>query len=161
MFLRDLSLSNRLWLILLIAILPLFALTSYDYRKAREDALKDVERDARNLLNGALIAEDQAKRQAEITLRTMALANDMSTLDGNECSGLASRLQVVRTDLANLGAADPNGLVFCSAVRSPGKPVDVRDRAWFTESVAASGMSQGQFLIGRISGKPSVTFGYP
>ncbi len=161
MLLRNLSLSNRLWLILLIAILPLFALTSYDYQQARQEALRSIEGDARLLLSGALIAEGEALRQAEITLRTMALANDMSTLDSKECSGLASRLQSVRTDLANLGAADPDGMVFCSAVPSSGKPVDVSDRDWFRESLSSSGISQGQFLVGRISGKPSVSFGYP
>lgn len=161
MLLSNLSLSNRLWLILLLAILPLFALTSYDYRLAREDALKTIERDARHLLSGALIAEDEALRQAEITLRTMALANDMATLDKEECSGLASRLQSVRPDLANLGAATPDGMIFCSALPWPGKLVDVTDRAWFRDSSSASGISLGEFLIGRISGKPSVTFGYP
>jgi PAS domain S-box-containing protein len=161
MQLRNQSLSNRLWLILLIAILPLFALTSYDYQQARQAALQSIERDARLLLSGALIAEDEALRQAEITLRTMALANDMSTLDAKECSGLANRLKSVRTDLANLGAANPDGMVFCSALPLSNKLVDVRDRTWFRESASASGISQGQFLIGRISGKPSVTFSYP
>ena len=41
MFLRDLSLSNRLWLILLIAILPLFALTAYAKNERADLSQKD------------------------------------------------------------------------------------------------------------------------
>ena len=156
----NLSLNTRLWLALGFCILPLFILTLYDYRQERQNALRDVELKGTLILNGALIAEEAAFQQIEMTMAIMARANDLKNLDPAECSGLSVRMQASYPDLSNLGAATPDGKVFCSAIRF-NKPVTVEDREWFIDALKSTGATRGQFITGRISGKPVATFGYP
>jgi len=154
------SLSSRLWLVLALAMLPLLALTVYDYRRERQGAIVNLEQDARLMLQAATIEEEAALRDVRQTLRTMAGADDMRELDPAACNGLVRRLLNSAENIANLGAAYPTGDVFCSA-QTMDKPVNVADREWFQESLSNNQISKGQFLIGKISGKPGITFGLP
>ena len=94
------------------------------------------------------------------TFQIMARADNLQSLDPQDCSGLAQRLLQSMEDFANLGAALPDGTVFCSA--SPGQTrVSVTDRNWFQEAQSGEGITSGEFVTGRISGKPGMVFGYP
>ncbi|UCV09285.1 response regulator [Dechloromonas denitrificans] len=154
------SLSSRLWLVLALAMLPLFALTIYDYRNQRRNAIAGIEQDARLMLQATRIEEQAALRQVRQMLRIMAAADNLKQLDPADCTGLVQRLLKSSEHVSNLGAAYPNGDVFCSAVPSPA-PINVADRSWFQNSLTNHDISDGQFLIGRFSGKPGITFGLP
>src|SRR5512145_1875874 len=154
------SLSSRLWLVLALAMLPLFAFTIYDYRNQRRNAIAGIERDARLMLQATRIEEQAALRQVRQMLRIMAAADNLKQLDPADCTGLVQRLLKSSEHVSNLGAAYPNGDVFCSAVPSP-TPINVADRSWFQNSLTNHDISDGQFLIGRFSGKPGITFGLP
>lgn len=123
------SLNSRLWLVLCLAILPLFALTVYDYRNGRQEALANVEREARLMLQSTHIVEESARRHVLQILRIMAKADNMRQLDPKDCTGLVTRLSASSEDISNLGAAYPNGDVFCSSTKTP-TPINVSDRNW-------------------------------
>jgi len=154
------SLSSRLWLVLALAMLPLLALTIHDYRRERQEAIAGIEQDARLMLQAAGIEEVAAIRQVRQTLRIMAGADNMRSLDSKDCSGLAERLLQAGENISNLGAAYPDGNVFCSAKPST-LQVNVADRAWFKETLGNTDISNGQYVVGKISGKPGITFGLP
>lgn len=156
--LTELSIRQRIWLVLSLAIAPLFILTVSDYFDERERRMAAFAGDARLMLNGVLIAEIEQRHHVEALLRTFAGADNIQQADPADCSGLASRMIAAHRDLANLGAATPDGDVFCSGVTST-KPVQVNDRLWFQQALAQSDVTPGQFSIGRISGQPGVTFG--
>jgi len=90
----------------------------------------------------------------------MAGADNLRRLDPEDCQGLARRLAQAAGDYHNIGAALPDGRVFCSALPMTG-PANVSDRRWFQEGLTATGLTHGQFLVGRISGQPVIVFGYP
>src|SRR6185369_792133 len=71
-----------------------------------------------------------------------------------------SRLLQSAENISNLGAALPNGDVFCSA-RPSGRQINVADRSWFREARGAQDITHGEFVVGRISGQPGVVFGLP
>jgi hypothetical protein len=110
------SLSSRLWLVLALAMLPLFALTIYDYRNQRRNAIADIEKNARLMLQAARIEEQAALRQVRQVLRIMAASDNLKQLDPADCTGLVQRLQKSSEHVSNLGAAYPNGDVFCTAI---------------------------------------------
>ena len=143
-----------------MAVAPIFVLTLLDYHQQREDLLADVEYDARLMLSGALVAEREAMRSVDAMLKTMAGADNLRTGDAKECALLAGRLMLAYRDLSNLGAATPDGEVFCTGLVG-NSPINVMDRQWFQDTWHQNGTTNGQFLIGRISGKPGVTFGFP
>jgi PAS domain S-box-containing protein len=154
------SLSSRLWLVLALAMLPLLGLTIKDYFDERNNALIHIEQNARSILEGARIEEESALRDVGYILKIMSRANDLENLNADSCSGLARRLIATFTNFSNVGAALPNGDVICSAVNSP-TPVNIKERLYFQEALTGKEISKGQFLIGKISGKPGITFGMP
>ena len=154
------SLSSRLWLVLALAIVPLLLLTVIDFRHERQTATNNIVQLGRSLLQHSRIEEEAALRQVREMLHIMAGADNMRSLDPDDCSGLARRLISVTHDIANIGAALPNGDVFCSAHPSA-QPINVADRPWFQEARTATDVTGGHYLVGRISGRRGITFGLP
>jgi len=143
-----------------MACLPVFLMAFFDYRERRQDAIVALENEVSRMLTAARLTEDAALGSMRQTFQIMARADNLQSLDPQDCSGLAQRLLQSMEDFANLGAALPDGTVFCSA--SPGQTrVSVTDRNWFQEAQSGEGITSGEFVTGRISGKPGMVFGYP
>ncbi len=154
------SLAKRFWQLLLLVFAPMLILIVHDYYSERQASIDHVEQRAKVMMFSLRVAEEAAEREARQLLSTMALANDMRDLKAEECNGLASRLHASAENFANIGAVLPNGEVFCSSLGVKSS-INVQDRAWFQEVQSAQGMTHGQFVIGKISGRPGITFGYP
>ncbi len=77
-----------------------------------------------------------------------------------DCNRLVGRLLTLNRVYANLGAADIEGNVFCSALPLPA-PINIADRLYFQQAISRHDFASGEFQIGRITGKPGVNFGYP
>lgn len=160
MSLSNSSLSSRLWLVLAIAMLPLLGLTINDYIHERQNTFSGIEKNARLILQGAQIEEQAAQRDVHQILTMFGRANEMDSLDPEACNGLTRRLVSTYQDFSNLGAVSPAGDVFCAAISSPA-PINVSERLWFQESLTSQGLTNGQFVVGKMSGKPGITFGMP
>jgi len=146
--------------VLALTIIPLAALSFLHFRQERQTAVEHMTALARSLLQASAIEEGAARRQVDQLLRIMAGADNMRSLDPADCTGLVERLIASSQHVANIGAATPDGKVFCSAQPMQGS-VNIADRQWFRETLASQGMTAGQYVIGRISGKPAVIFGLP
>jgi signal transduction histidine kinase/CheY-like chemotaxis protein len=155
-----LSLGNRLWLTIALVVLPVLALSIYDYRVDRQGALASVRREAKLMVQSAHIEEAAALRHIGQVLRIMAASDNMRQLDPDECNGLATRVASSSKDITVVGASRPDGTVFCSSIRSS-TVITVNDRRWFQEALVSNDMTQGQFTIGKLSGQPGITFGLP
>jgi diguanylate cyclase (GGDEF)-like protein/PAS domain S-box-containing protein len=154
------SLNLRLWAVVLLAVLPIFALVVLDYQAQRRDLVRELEDDIRRMLSVSAQQEVLALESVRGTLKVMARANDLQGLDPQACSGLAKRMLDALGAFNNLGAALPDGRVFCSARGADGA-VAALDRGWFDEAHAIYGLTSGNFAIDRISGQPTLVFGYP
>ena len=154
------SLHFRLWLVIGLACLPVFLMVFLDYRNQRHDAIHGLENEVNRMLNSVEMTEESALRSMRQTFQIMARADNLQSLDGADCSGLARRLMESMENVANVGAVLPNGAVFCSALPLH-KQISVSDRPWFRNALASTGITAGQVLIGQLSGKPNVTLGYP
>ena len=154
------SLNLRLWLTIAIAVLPILLFTLIDYGERREQALAAIHTEVGDRLAGARREAQAAHRAVALALRIMARSGDLQSMDPSACTEIARRLIGSLEGFANIGAAHPDGAVFCSAQASTAA-VSVADRAWFRNAMRAEGISAGEFIIGRISGKPGIVFGYP
>ena len=154
------SLYWRLWLIIALAVTPPLLIGVIEYQSSRTEATQTTIRAVENTLAGARAAEERAVRDIATLMRIMANASELRGIDAQECSGLAQRLQEPFPGLNNLGAVLPDGTVFCSAEPTT-RTITVTDRQWFAEAGSAQGITRGEFVIGRISGEPSVVFGLP
>ena len=153
------SLHTALWLVIAIATVPALLLAFFDYQQSRRDALLNVTDDAQTMLTMARSSEQAAVREVQQLLRIMAGANEMQSADPVACNQLAQRLIKSNAHISSMGAVTPEGLVFCSARTFSGM-VNVADRQWFKNALISRDFAPGQFLVGRISGQPGITFGY-
>ncbi len=62
--------------------------------------------------------------------------------------------------IANLGATDTGGVTFASGLALKG-PVNLSDRSYFKNAMKRKDFSSGEFQVGRITGLPTINFGYP
>ncbi len=154
------SLHWRLWLIILIAVTPPLLIGIVEHQRVRAEAVETIRLSIDNLLSAAEAAERHAVRDVGVMMRIMANASDMRELDAEACSGLARRLRQALPGFVNLGAATPNGAVFCSA-ESSSSSIDVYDRQWFQSTLDTQRLTNGELVVGRITKRISVTFGYP
>jgi diguanylate cyclase (GGDEF)-like protein/PAS domain S-box-containing protein len=154
------SLGFRLWVTVAIAVLPFLLFALLDYQDRREEAVARIHTDITQQMSHVQREMDSAHRLVELVLKIMAGSNDFQGQDPVRCAGIARRLLNVLPGFANIGAATAGGAVFCSAQPAAAQ-VDVADRSWFQAGLQADGLTPGEFIRGRISGKPGLVFGYP
>ncbi len=154
------SLRSRAIFLVLLAILPLLALTFYSYMEQRDRALAEVQRDelvtARNL---ATTLESLIGNTRQL-LETLARSPQVRRHDREGCEALFAKLLEQSPHYALIGAADLEGRMFASAPPAPDS-VSIADRLWFRKAIETRAFAVGETLLGRISGKYNLTLSYP
>ncbi len=107
-----------------------------------------------------LAANDQEQLIGATRQLLIDLGYEWRTHPPNACSELFARRLNLSRLYANLGAADPNGDIFCSAIPRRGR-VNIADRAYFWRAKLARDLVIGEYQIGRVTGKATINFGYP
>jgi len=154
------GLRARVTLVALLTALPLAALMLWgaveDRVQHREQAAGEVGRLA------ALAATGQANilDGARSTLRALADAEEITAAAEPACSERLAKVLARAPELANVGLADEQGEVVCSAVPSPGG-VSVADRSYFQRAMATGTFAVGDYIVGRVTGRPGLPVGIP
>ncbi|MFH2120083.1 MAG: HD domain-containing phosphohydrolase [Pseudomonadota bacterium] len=154
------SLRVRLLLLMLIIILPILGLIVYDdiidENQKRLSVLNESLRQAQNasLIYSQIIAE------ARQTLFVLSQLPQFQQQDPEVCSKILTSVLEKSENFSNLAATKLNGDVFASAIVSA-KPINLADRKWFQRLVQTRSFVIGEYLIGRITSKPNIPFGYP
>jgi putative nucleotidyltransferase with HDIG domain len=152
------SLRARLALLFGIVLIPTALLQASVYILHRREATTEAYQEALRLGRAVAAEVDRDIAQTEQLLAVFAEHPSVLGLDGERCSLLAARL--LGPALANIGAARPDGRVFCSAVRLV-EPVTIADRPYFQRALRTGEAALGDYQIGRITQRPGVNLGYP
>ena len=154
------SLRSRAIILVLLAILPVLALTLYSYFDQRERAIREVQRDelvaARNL---ATLQETLIGTTRQL-LMTLARLPQVQRRDRDACDALFAGVLAQCPYYAILAAADPEGQVFASAPEAKG-PVNIADRLFFQKAIQTRAFFVGEPVLGRISNKYSINLSFP
>ncbi len=158
---RVLTLRGRLLLLVLLAVAPVFGLIGVATWEERVQASADAERQTRQW--AVLVAEEQGRlieqaRQLLALLASMPVMRDPAFLD--RCNATLAQIRQQNPFYGNIGMADAGGTVRCSALPLK-QVVNAADRSWFRRAVESRKAAIGDYLVGRISGLPSLTLGYP
>ncbi|MBI5877626.1 MAG: GAF domain-containing protein [Chloroflexi bacterium] len=155
------SLRVRLVLLVLLAILPGIALTIYSASEDRQREVVEAQSETLRLAQVISAQEDELIATTRQLLISLAHSSDVRVGDPAQCSALlASLLKDHFQRYANLGAIKLNGDIFCSATPLS-STVNVADRTYFQRAVQTVDFAMGDYQIGRVTGKPSINFGYP
>ncbi|MEW5746814.1 MAG: ATP-binding protein [Nitrospirota bacterium] len=147
-------------LLIVIAVLPAFALVIYAGIEQRRYAAEDAKREALRTVRLAARNQVSLIETTQQLLVTLAHVPEVRSHNAAPCSDLFKELLKRHPYYANLAAASKNGDVFCSAVPLRG-PVSAADRPWFAAAVETRSSAFGSFHIGRITGKPVLVLAYP
>lgn len=160
MWQSSMGLRTRLLLLVLAALIPAFGLIGHTAIVQRGQAVAEAGKDAMNLVRLA------AREQRQLIASTHQLLMSLAQLPVIRTPGIAACDQVL-VDLlkpypyyANFGAASVDGRVYCSAVPLS-QPVDIGDRGYFQRTLNTAGFGVGDYQVGRITGIPTINFGYP
>src|SRR5215475_15591029 len=154
------SLRTRLLLLVLLAVIPALGLTLYTNLEERQLRKAQVQEQAMRL--SRLVSADHERLIGDARRFLVNLARLPAVRDRNPaaCNTLFADLITRHSSYVNLGVADADGNVFCSALPMTG-PVYVGDRIYFRRALETRDFAIGDYQVGRITGKASVNFGYP
>jgi len=154
------GLRFRLLLVALLAVLPSFVLTLLTSNLLNKRAEEESEQDVAKLAQVISLEEEQLIKGTLQLLTSLGQIPQVAEADtdfsGPFFSGLLKHFQ----RYANFGVIRPNGELAASAVPLAG-PLDLSDRNYFRRALQTREFSIGDFQIGRLTGKPSINFGYP
>ncbi|MBI3029234.1 MAG: PAS domain S-box protein [Candidatus Rokubacteria bacterium] len=154
------GLRVRLLLLVLLAILPASGLILYTVWEQRRQATMEAQEKALQLATVVSTDHERWIEAARQLLTGLARLPEVRRGDSRACSRLFADLLSQYRVYANLGAIDPTGNVFCSALPLTG-PVSVADRPYFRRAMETRAFAGGEYQVGRITGKTTVNFGYP
>ena len=146
---------------LLVAILlPWLGLLLYTQADERKAAIVHVNDDALRLIQ---IATSNQAAQIEAARQVLTAFAQLPLLRGADpatCSGFLAQMLSAYPLYLNFGVADSEGNVWCSAIPLRTQ-VNVADRPYFRSAVATRQFAIGDYLIGRITRQPALTYAYP
>ena len=154
------SLRSRAIVLILLASLPVLALTIYSYFDQRNQNISDVQR--HELLAVSNLAAIQKIRieDSRRLLITLSQLPHVQSRNHSICSPFFAQLLKQSPQYASIVATDAEGQLFCSAPVTPG-PVNYAGRRWFQEVMQSKDFVVGEAIWGRVSGKYGTIVAYP
>jgi signal transduction histidine kinase/DNA-binding response OmpR family regulator/HAMP domain-containing protein len=154
------SLRVRLLLLVGLAVGPMVGLVLYTAAEQRQLAARQVQRDVLRLVQLVSDEHNQLLEGARQLLTGLAQIPEVRHLNAEACSAIFADVLKRFPIYANVGAVTPTGEIFCSGVPSRGL-VNVADRHYFQHSLATGDFAVGEYAMGRITGKTTMTMAYP
>jgi HAMP domain-containing protein len=154
------SLRIRLLTLVLLAVLPALLLLAGTGLVERQKAAKASQEEALRLVRSAAAHQKQLVETSRQLLAALAQLPEILKPDSQNCAQVVGAILKENPIYTNLGAATPNGDVFCSAVPTRTQ-INISDRSYFQNSLRSKNFSLGDYQIGRMTGKAVMVTAYP
>jgi signal transduction histidine kinase len=154
------SFRIRLLLLVLLGVVPMLALVLHSYSQQVQAATAQAQANALGL---ARLAAGDQERLIEGTRQLLVVLAELPSVrnqDAAECGSFLAGLLKEYPLYENLGAADLDGDIFCSAVPSATR-ANMSDRPWFQRALETRDFVVGDYLVARITGRPALGTVYP
>jgi signal transduction histidine kinase len=154
------SLQIRLMILVLLAVAPMLALLLYSYSQQMQTATTEAQANALRLARLAASDQERLTEGARQLLVALAELPSVQNQDEAECSSFLADLLKQYPLYENLGAADLEGDIFCSAFPSATR-TNMSDRPAFQLALETGDFVVGDYIIARITGRPTLGTAYP
>src|SRR5438128_10945037 len=149
--LPHISLTLRLIVLVLIAILPAIVIQGYNeyhLRKARE---ADIRQQVIQITKQFGEEIGELREGARQLLIALAQLTPVRLLETDGCSALFAALKAQYASYTLLAAADTDGRIFCAS--EPLNYASVADQPFFTRAMAQGGLAVGNYWVDQATGK--------
>ena len=160
MTVRFISLRARLLALLASVLIPWLGLLWYTQADERSAAIENVNRDAARLIRIATSNQAAHVQAARQLLTAFAAFPQLRPANAAACNAFLSDMLRAMPLYSNFGVAEPDGNLRCSAVPLTAR-INVADRAYFRKSSTTRGFAIGDYVVGRVTRQPSITYAYP
>lgn len=154
------ALHAKLQLLVIASVLPMFAFTLNSFYASKSLVQKEIVREI------GLLTENQSSQHqllieaTRVLLPTLASSPELQSQDQGACTQLLERLLTQNRVYATIGYVDLNGDLVCSGVPAS-QPVNLGDRDYVKGAIKNRDFSEGTYQLGRVTGTPVVSYGYP
>lgn len=149
-----------MYLLVLLLALPATGVIIQSGIKQRQQAViassSEVEKLAHSVASEMKLLVDNT-RQLSLSLSHLP---DVQTRNGATLNPLLRDLLTHYPYYTTIFITDEKGSVWASSTPDP-KPHSLADRRYFKDAIATKQFSAGEFAIGRVSGLPTISFGFP
>ena len=155
-----LSLRERLVILMMAAVLPMFALSLWVALRETRSATEQAQSQLRFAASLLAANQDRAVDAAEQLLGAIAAMPELRSSDRSRCQAYFQGLRDRYPMYSNIGLIAPDGNVVCHAQGAIGDAA-VADRPYFREVLAQRRFVIGEPIVGRITGRRSIPFALP
>ena len=152
----QLSLTGRMFLLVVIAVLPALviqAVNEYALRTAREDEIRQRVIQITKQFGEEIQAIRAGASQLLVALGEL---DEVQKRDSKECGATFAKLKARFESYVRIGAADDAGNVFCSS--GPIMEPSVAETEFFKRSITGDGLAVGNFFIDPNTGEKMIHF---
>jgi PAS domain S-box-containing protein len=150
------GLRGRLVLLVLLAMAPVFLVLVGSALVRRSSALAEGKSEALRAARAVAEREDRALEDASVVLEILARARELRRGTPAEAEALLADVQRRHPLFANLGVCREDGAFVASVLPVP-PSISALDRSWFRRALETNSFAVGDYQVGRITGRPSVT----
>lgn len=154
------SFKVSILLVVFFEVIPNLGEFWYTARETQKEAVNFANQEAVNLLHLASYDYERILEKVEQLLMVLAEVPELNDPASVKCSQFLDKIRLQYPVYANLGVIALNGEAVCSGIELKSK-TNLGDRLYFTKVIKSKRFSIGEFQVGRITGKPTVNFGYP
>ena len=154
------SLRTRLLLFVFLAFFPVLGLTLYTATEQRHQAAIAVQREALRLARLSASSQERLVEGARQLLIALAQVPSVRNHDDAACAVFIADVLRQYPLYENLGVAEPDGDIFCSAVPFTEK-VNMANRSYFQRVFQTRDFVVGEYLSACITDEAVIPFAYP
>jgi PAS domain S-box-containing protein len=153
------SIRSKLLLLGVLAFLPVVLLMVFNSWYQRKMEIAEAKGRMAQILKLAILHEEEVTRE---THRKLAMLAEVPIVlkGGKPANEFLAQLLKNNPENTNFGVIRPDGQVIASAVPLNASS-NFSDRPYFQDALKNKSFSIGGYQIGRMSGKPTMPFGYP
>jgi HAMP domain-containing protein len=147
-------------LLVLLAVIPALVLILYTASEDRQREKTKVQQNAIQLARLVSGHQERLIEEGRHLLIGLARLPELRSLNPNACCKLFADLLKQYPRYANLGAVDPDGNIFCSAVPM-NRPINIGNLPGIKRTIQTRDFTVGVYQIGLIVRKPVLSLNYP
>ncbi|KAB0670303.1 PAS domain S-box protein [Oryzomonas sagensis] len=154
------SVKTVLFFIIGIVALPCVGIIIHTGLHHRDEVIGSAGAETRRVV-GRIVSEQQNLTAAtEQLMATLGRLPEVADEDAARTGAILKSLVELNPQYANLLIADHLGNVWCSGI--PAKlPLAIADRRHFRNALASGRLSSSEYLIGRTTNRPAISYAYP
>jgi signal transduction histidine kinase/HAMP domain-containing protein len=154
------SLRLRVIGLLILALLPAFALMFFTASESRNRVIEETQENAVRLTRLAASNQDQLIDAARDILITLAQVPAIQSQDRPACLFFLSNVLMQHPLYANFGAANQAGEIFCMTLPQR-QPYNIFNEDYFQQSITNQGFAISEYHISDINSEAMITLAYP